>query len=334
MRRGDTGKRCRPGGADHEHGKGRPPGLPFGKLFRLKRAPMPSADLIDTFDAFESYWAMAKDLPIDRRIDLWASQYMSAWPELLEKQQCNYAEMCHDWKDIAREHVFGRLGEALQPMRRARGHLLELCPSVWGSVREKLGLDGEVVFVIYVGIGCGAGWVTQYDGKPAVLLGLENIAECGWSERRALTGLLAHELGHVAHYHWREQTGLANGEGPLWDLYDEGFAQYCEHLVAGEDTWHMNEGYNPAGWAGWCRENLAWLAAEFVRRLDDPEGIRAFFGSWYEIKGHSQCGYFLGHELIAEMAAGMSVKEIALLPTAEAERRIRAGLRRLTGKEA
>ena len=295
---------------------------------------MTAGRLIDTFDAFESWWAKARDLPIDRQIDLWASQYMSAWPELLEKQQRNYAEMGHDWKDIAREHVFGRLGEALEPMREARGHLLELCPSSWESVREKLGLDCEVVFVVYVGIGCGAGWVTRYGGTPAVLLGLENIAECGWCERRALTGLLAHELGHVAHYHWRDQAGAAHGDGPLWDLYAEGFAQYCEHRVAGEDTWHMNEGTNPAGWAGWCRENLAWLADEFLRRLNDPEGIREFFGSWHEIQGHSQCGYFLGHELIAEMAAAAPLKDIALLDAPEAERRIRTGLERLAGREA
>ena len=292
---------------------------------------MTAARLIDTFDAFETYWAKAQDLPADEQIDLWATQYMSAWPELLAKQQCNYADMGLDWKEVAREHVFGRLGERLESMREARRNLLRLGPSVWGSVRRKLGLDCPVVFVVYVGTGCGAGWVTDYGGTAAVLLGLENIAECGWSGERALTGLLAHELGHVAHYHWRRQAGVANGKGPLWDVYDEGFAQYCEHHVAGEDTWHMNEGYNPPDWAAWCRENLSWLAGEFLRRLDDPEGIRAFFGSWFRIEGRTQCGYFLGHELIAEMAARMPVRQIALLETAEAERRIRTGLERLAG---
>ncbi len=295
---------------------------------------MTACQLIDTFDAFESWWAKARDLPIDEQIDLWASQYMAAWPELLEKQQKNYADMGCDWKDVAREHVFGKLAERLEPMREARRNLLRICPRVWGTVTTKLGLDCEVVLVIYVGTGCGAGWVTRYGGTPAVLFGLENVAECGWSGERALTGLLAHELSHVAHYHWRRQADLANGEGPLWDLYGEGFAQYCEHHIAGEDTWHMAEGYNPADWAHWCRENLAWLAGEFLRRLDDPEGIRAFFGSWFNIRGRSQCGYFLGHELIAGMAAETSVREIALLDTPEAKRVIRTGLERLAGQEA
>lgn len=42
---------------------------------------------------------------------------------------------------------------------------------------KKIGLDFSITLVIYVGIGCGAGWATTYNRQPAILLGLENIAE-------------------------------------------------------------------------------------------------------------------------------------------------------------
>jgi hypothetical protein len=63
----------------------------------------------------------------------------------------------------------------------------------------------DVVLVIYVGLENGAGWVTTLQGKPAVLLGLESIAECGWTDPQTLAGLVAHELGHVIHQQWRRE---------------------------------------------------------------------------------------------------------------------------------
>lgn len=70
-----------------------------------------------------------------------------------------------------------------------------------------------------VGIGCGAGWVTKYNNKHAVLFGLENIAEEGWTQVDSLRGLAAHELGHVAHFNWREREGLPKGDDAWWQLY-------------------------------------------------------------------------------------------------------------------
>jgi hypothetical protein len=38
-----------------------------------------------------------------------------------------------------------------------------------------------------------------------------------------------------------------------------------------------------------------------------------FFGSWYEIEGRSQSGYFLGSEVIKRLEVRMDLKEIAVL---------------------
>jgi hypothetical protein len=123
---------------------------------------------------------------------------------------------------------------------------------------------------------------------------------------------MAHEVGHLTHFHWRQQAGLApDGDGPWWQLYTEGFAQWCEHLVHGR-CWHMQGGAG-TGWQDWCRANLPWLAAEFLRRVDAGDDLRPFFGSWHDLRGYKQTGYFLGHELIKILQARAPLREVALL---------------------
>jgi hypothetical protein len=41
--------------------------------------------------------------------------------------------------------------------------------------------------------------------------------------------------------------------------------------------------------------------------------VRPFFGSWYDLQGYKQTGYFLGHELVKALTASKSLREVALL---------------------
>ena len=148
-------------------------------------------------------------------------------------------------------------------------------------------------------------------------MSIENVVECGWSQRDSITGLVAHEIGHLAHHHWREQQGMGIGSDPWWQLYSEGFAQRCEHLILDQETWHQATGYNTADWVEWCQEHVGWLAAEFLRAVDAGESVRPFFGSWFEIRGRKQCGYFLGHEVVKAMEKDGDLREIALLDDVE-----------------
>jgi len=293
---------------------------------------MSSCQIIDAFPAFLSFWASIRGEPIDVQISAWATEYMSQWPDLLNMQRDDYASQDVDWREIARDKVFPFLDERLPVMRVAHQHLLASCASTYARAEQVLRFQSDVVFVIYVGIGCGAGWVEPFRGSPAVLFGLENIAECGWSEPPALTGLVAHEVGHLAHDHWRAAHGRERGAGPWWQLYSEGFAQRCEHVILGQDTWHEAGGVNDADWLNWCHEHKSWLAAEFLWTVDAREPVRPFFGSWFDLRGRRQCGYFLGHELIRDMEATADLREIALLDNVE--QRFRRMLRELAGLQA
>jgi hypothetical protein len=84
-------------------------------------------------------------------------------------------------------------------------------------------------------------------------------------------------------------------------------------VILGKATWHMRSGYNDADWLDWCQSHMPWLSAEFLRRVDGGEPVRPFFGSWFELRGRKQCGYFLGTQLIKELEERMDLREIALL---------------------
>ena len=51
---------------------------------------MGSLSLVDTFPAFQEFWKVARDQPVERQITLWEREYMAPWPELLAKQKENY----------------------------------------------------------------------------------------------------------------------------------------------------------------------------------------------------------------------------------------------------
>ena len=284
---------------------------------------------IDTFPAFLKYWAGAENQPVEEQIEGWARDYMAAWPALLKMQVDDYTSQMLDWRQVARERVFPHLGERLPAMQAARTALLETCQPVLDKARQCLGCDFPVTFVIYVGIGCGAGWATRLEGKPAILLGLENIAECGWSDKETLAGLAAHETGHLVHSVWRLEAGKPVGSGPWWQLYEEGFAQACESVIL--DTPRVHQTLRSSNdWLQWCQEHAGWLASEYLRAVEAGETVTKFFGSWFDIQGRSETGYYLGQVVIQELEKQRSLHAIAVLEDIEAH--VRPILEKLAGR--
>ncbi|MFP4343701.1 MAG: hypothetical protein ACLFU8_03305 [Anaerolineales bacterium] len=275
--------------------------------------------IIDTFPEFLEFWKSVRSLPLDYQIDAWANLYGQMWPEILRKQVGDYIEQGIDWRQVAAARIFPFIDERLPEMRKVHDQLVYLLPHLLARAKATLGFATEINFVLYVGIGCGAGWATTYAERPAILFGLENLVESGWTTPPILSGMVAHKLGHIAHQHWRTQTGKAMGTGPWWQLYEEGFAQRCEHLVQGKETWHM--AYGKVGWTLWCLSNVGQLAHEFLRRVDAGESMQPLFGSWYDIDGWQQTGYFLGHTIIRALEEQYSLLEIALLEDVESQLR-------------
>ncbi|MBO3753987.1 MAG: hypothetical protein FGF53_03805 [Candidatus Brockarchaeota archaeon] len=167
--------------------------------------------MIDTYEDFLTYWYTASSMDMEHQIHLWQTSYMEKYPELLRKQLENYEGEGLDWRTVAREKVFPRLSENILIMNKTRKNILTVYEPVCRRAYDMLQLDFDMILVMYVGIGCGAGWATIYEGSPAVLLGLENIPELGWHSENRLQGLIAHEIGHLTHMAWRNE----------WDRFEE-----------------------------------------------------------------------------------------------------------------
>jgi hypothetical protein len=285
--------------------------------------------LIDTFGDFMRYWQDACDRPVEQKIELWASSYMQKYPELLQKQTRDYQEAGHDWREIARTRVFAGLGDRVPAMKEARQNLLQVCGPIYEQSVQALELDFPVAFVIYVGIGCGAGWATQYQDGPACLLGLEQIAGLGLQSRERLREVLAHEIGHLAHMQWRHEPERFEEQekDPLFLLYSEGFAKRCEYLVLRKERWNQAQNED---WLHWCIEHKAWLAREYLRRVDSDEPANDFFGDWLDVQGRSQTGYYLGWTYILWLEQSYGTRDIAALPL----ERLRAETRSYLGQLA
>jgi len=275
--------------------------------------PGSPCEWVDTFPAFLAWWSRYQDRPLDDQIEGWEREYMALWPELLSRQIEDYEGL--DWRQIARQRVFPYLSGWLPAMRQAHQNLLDWGEPLYSRAQQMLSFESEATWVIYVGIGCGAGWATTFGGLPAILFGLESIAGCGWSDVEAITGLLGHEFGHLAHDHWRRQVGKSRGSGPWWQLYEEGFAQHCEQLIAPAPRWRQARGDDR--WLEWCQSHEGWLAREYLKAVDAGESVSAFFGSWFEICGRSETGYFLGYKAIESLKRRLDLKEIALLENVE-----------------
>lgn len=57
--------------------------------------------------------------------------------------------------------------------------------------------------------------------------------------------------------------------------------------------------------------------------------VRDFFGSWYDILGYRQTGYYLGCEAIRRLERSLSLDDIALLPLSEIDVHMRLALEAL-----
>ena len=297
---------------------------------------MGSLPLVDTFPAFQEFWTGARDLPVERQIALWEREYMAPWPELLAKQKENYRSLGVEWKKVARARIFPQLPDRLERMRRLHAGLLRALPHAWAGARKRLGIRFPVRFVIYVGIGCGMGWATRLKGQPAVLFGLENAAEQHDGSRNIWPGLVAHEVAHLAHYEWRRQHHRATPDPdrstpPFWQLYEEGFATQAEREVSDPEAFALRTG-DPR-WLPWCERHRRWLATKFLEDVRARRSVRPFFGSWYNVRGHIETGYYLGAEVVREWRRAWSFETCAVLSEDAAKELARKTLRGIASGE-
>lgn len=290
---------------------------------------MTSPAVDDTFPDFAVWWDRARHLSIPEQVTAWAEWCGSQWPELLRKQKRAYASGSLSWRTVAEMHVFPRLRSSWPSIEKAHRALLVAIPWSEARIRRLLNSPTRVCHVIHVGIGCGAGWATSYRGHPAILYGLENAAEAGWTTTSRMESHVAHELAHLAHDDLRRQAGegaLYHLRGPFLQLYGEGFATEVERQVMTPRKARSVD--RDPNWSRWCRAHRRALSRRFLRDVSHHGSVRPFFGSWYAIGGHIETGYWLGAEIVRGWQPELSLREIATLPNPLVRKRVRDALTR------
>lgn len=170
--------------------------------------------------------------------------------------------------------------------------------------------EPDINIVLYLGLCNGAGWATTLDSKNTVLLGIEKIIELGWGDETNMRALILHEIGHLWHklngnLHIPEYTKRRKG---IAQLYCEGVAMVCEHILCGDDEFYHQD---KNGWLNWCYENENDIKKEYLRRLNEKESVQDFFGDWCSYNGRSDVGYFLGCRFVRFLMKANSLKDIA-----------------------
>ena len=170
--------------------------------------------------------------------------------------------------------------------------------------------EPDINIILYLGLCNGAGWATTLDGKNTVLLGIEKIIELNWGDETNMRALILHEIGHLWHklngnLHIPEYTKRRKG---IAQLYCEGVAMVCEHILCGDDEFYHQD---KEGWLSWCYKNENKIKREYLRRLNKKESIQDFFGDWCSYNGHSDVGYFLGCRFVRYLMKSYSLKDIA-----------------------
>ncbi|QIB26721.1 hypothetical protein [Caloranaerobacter azorensis] len=269
--------------------------------------------IIDTFKEFNKVFRNNLNLSIEEKIDLWDKEYICKFPELEKKIKEDYALNGYDWREIARTRVFNNTNKDYKKMIQAYNNILQIIDGINKKVFDIFNLDLELNIVLYHGLCNSAGWVDRYNGKRAILYGIDKIAELKWHTVEKLEPLIAHELCHVIHFELRGEDDLPKEVEKskynigIWRIYEEGFAQFYQNKLLGKDVDSRGK-----EWIERCNDKKNDLKRLYEQALRE-DGAKRFFGDWFEVLGINDAGYFLGAELIKRLEQKYSINKLAQL---------------------
>lgn len=266
--------------------------------------------IIDTFKDYKEVFEHNLDISTQEKISLWEELYSSKYPEVINKLKDDIKSDGYNWVDIARENSFNKTKEDFSKMVEAYENIKNVMEDVNNNVKEAFNLDLDINIVLYAGLCHSAGWVDEYEGKRAILYGIDQIANLNWQDRNKLKNLIAHELCHIIHFEIRDRYNLiddykTNYEYGIWRLYIEGFAQFYRNKL----TPLFEE--RGESWVKACDEQKEELKKLYIEALNDNDkGTNDFFGDWWQVMGISDVGYYLGQEFVKELSEKLSLKEV------------------------
>lgn len=242
-------------------------------------------------------------------IEAWRKYVGNISPELCEKCESDASE--YDFHNAVLP-IINCVLNYKEKSARAEQSFISVTARLKNSIGRLFESEPVLDIILYLGLCNGAGWATSLDGREAILIGIEKVVELNWQDEESMQALIFHEIGHI----WHKICGnlypeaRSGSESSMVQLYQEGIAMTCEHILCGDDSYYHQ---NINGWLDWCNENKSEIKKEYLRRINNNENNRGFFGDWCSYKGHSDVGYFLGCEFIKFLLNKFSLTETANL---------------------
>lgn len=277
---------------------------------------------IDTFKDFKEAFENKLDITIEDKITLWENVYGSKYPEVINKLKSDIESDGYDWIKVARENGFNKTKEDFPKMLEAYENIKSVMEDVNNNVKDAFNIDLDINIVLYAGLCHSAGWVDEYNGKKAILYGIDQIANLNWQDVDKLKNLIAHELCHVIHFDIRSKNNIVdnyntNYEYGIWRLYIEGFAQFYRSKL----TPTVEE--RGISWIEKCNEHKEELKKLYIKALNDNEkGTNDFYGDWWEVLGISDAGYYLGQVFIKEISKKYSLQDVITINFVDLEKEV------------
>ncbi|GAB3415353.1 hypothetical protein [Flindersiella endophytica] len=258
----------------------------------------------DLVPAFLEFWAMAATKPLDEQVHLWNAyvrQYpdvvndatrdggpvpdprpaLQKYPPLIDRITSN-GTLVHDWICEA-----GDLVPQLLDMR-----------------------DLDIACVSVVGLARSNAWVSQLDGRPSLLVAVEQIQSADFARL-----LVTHEMAHACQL-GIDATAWLNDQRLGLLLFAEGFAtqltaeSFPEHVLA-EHLW-FEPGYEQ--WLADCEPQLRQVAQALraLAHAENPEAEARYFTLRQEPDGiPDRIGYLIGVRVLEVLRATYSWPELA-----------------------
>lgn len=200
-----------------------------------------------------------------------------------------------------------------QQLEVAHNSFLQVTKNLERIIYERFGKGVDVIIVFYLGLCNGAGWVTEYRGKTAILLGMEKILELNWCHINDMYGLIYHELGHV----YQKQYGILERDFDkdedffLWKLFTEGVAMCFEQIIVGDaEYYHQDKN----GWKSWCDDHYEQIKLDFAKDLKTMSfANQRYFGDWVNYNGYGDVGYYFGCRFVRYILSVYDFDEIISL---------------------
>lgn len=275
---------------------------------------------------FWRFWRAARDRTPAAQLRLWRSLYQRPNSAVFADLRSACAS---DLQQSALEkHYFPVLG-ALIPGMRA---LAESLPKTIAAVEARFDeafpdMHWKGPIYIMASGGCFNGRSQLIEGKPALLLGVDDIV--GMHETN-LAPLITHEMFHRYHYsHFAFEPELPQ---PLWvRLWAEGMATFVAHRLNPSDSIGDLTVISPGELAR-IEPRVGAIAGGFMNRLNSISQADA--ADYFSRRGKDKAvparvGYFLGLEVAEYLASRYSMRVMAHWNHAQAKPHVMNALRRL-----